>query len=180
MSGTSFTVPPLSWDAIRSKTDEIRNLLGMNDVRKFPVIEVIEHVLQAQLPNFSLVIGTDATMKRAEGYTSPDGSFIMLHERVYEGACRDEGRARFTAAHELGHWFLHTNIVLARIPDGYQPPTFRMSEPQANQFAAELLMPVHLITKSDTARTVVSRFAVSNEAADNRLEFLTRKGLLMA
>lgn len=179
MSGTSFMVPPLSWDSIRGKTDQVRHILDMDDVLKFPVIEIIEHVLQAQVPNFSLVIGTDATMKRAEGYTSPDGSFIMLNERVYMGACKDEGRARFTAAHELGHWFLHTNVVLARIPDGAEPPAFRLSEPQANQFAAEILMPVRLITTSDTAATVAARFAVSYEAAENRLDFLTRKGFLM-
>jgi hypothetical protein len=63
-----------------------------------------------------------------------------------------EGRYRFTLGHEIGHWVLHGNdvIAVANIPDlfGDAPPPVicrdYSSEPhewQANQFAAHLLMP---------------------------------------
>ena len=54
---------------------------------------------------------------------------------------------------------------------------YRLSEPQANQFAAEILMPARLIRRNDTAATVAVRFAVSMEAAQNRIEYLDRRDL---
>jgi Zn-dependent peptidase ImmA (M78 family) len=126
---------------------------------------------------FHFIVGDDEMMEGAEGYTAPDGSFIMLHEKVYAAVLRMDGRARFTAAHELGHWFMHTNIPLARASDHEVVKPYRLSEPQANQFAAEILMPVQMIARTDTMMKVASRFAVSLEAAQNRLDYLNKKGL---
>lgn len=178
MSGSNFIVPPRSWESIREQTEKIRQILGVAEVEEFSVIDVIEKVLVPHFDNFHFLAGDDEMMEGAEGYTSPDGSFIMLHEKVYLAACRMDGRARFTAAHELGHWCMHTNIPLARANDSTSVKPYRLSEPQANQFAAEILMPARMITRADTARTVVARFAVSIEAATNRLAYLKGKGLI--
>jgi Zn-dependent peptidase ImmA (M78 family) len=178
MSGSNFVVPPRSWESIREQTEQIREMIGVTNMPMFPVMDMIEKVIVRHVDDFHFLVGDGEMMKGAEGYTSPDGSFIMLHERVYAAACRMEGRARFTAAHELGHWFMHTNIPLARVSDNEPMKPYRLSEPQANQFAAEILMPVRMITRSDTAITAAARFAVSAEAAANRLEYIERHGLL--
>ena len=175
MSGGNFVVPPRSWDSIREQADEIRKILGLAEVPEFPVIDVIEKVMVPHVEGFHFLVGDDEMMEGAEGYTAPDGSFIMLHEKVYSAVLRRDGRARFTAAHELGHWFMHTNVPLARASDHEAVLPYRLSEPQANRFAAEILMPRRMIGRGDTAGSVARRFAVSMEAASNRVYDLSRK-----
>lgn len=67
---------------------------------------------------------------------SKDGNF-----RIYVKEDSIDARVRFTIAHELGHYFLHMKDSEA----GKVLTSFRMDsspkETEANQFAAELLMP---------------------------------------
>lgn len=72
------------------------------------------------------------------------------------------GRYHFTLAHESGHWRLHRHLFLRRLdqpslfPDQEQKPDYvcRSSEKkkpvewQADQFAANLLMPRELVKKA--------------------------------
>tara|TARA_R110002124_G_scaffold149801_5_gene316003 strand:- start:72 stop:506 length:435 start_codon:yes stop_codon:yes gene_type:complete len=143
-----------------------------------PVIEIIERVLDQRLGLLNFEVGSQKEMGRAEGYTCPKGEFIMLREDVYEGVWAGEGRARFTTAHELGHWAMHTNIPLARARRGDGTPSFRLAEPQANQFAAEFLMPECFIDALDDEDDLIQRFGVSWEAARNRLRYLHKNGRL--
>lgn len=102
-------------------------------------------------------------------------------------------RQRFTIAHEMGHWCLkHQNIsgphvhvnrghlVSARgslAAEGTDP-----HEIEANQFAAELLMPRHLVKEAverlgrrlteDDVTTLAKEFEVSERAMDIRLRTL--------
>ena len=118
MSGYDFKVPPLSWDQIERVTDELRRDLGLTDVPAIPIMDVLERVLDQRLNVVRLEIGSKADMREAEGHTCPNGEFIELREDVYEAAWSGDGRARFTAAHELGHYVLHTDIPLARATQG--------------------------------------------------------------
>jgi IrrE N-terminal-like domain len=65
-------------------------------------------------------------------------------------------RRRFTISHELGHWCLHTTggAVWCRSqtvdpPDGPAQPrrAYPPEESEANEFAAALLMPAHLVRR---------------------------------
>lgn len=142
------------------------------------MIEIIEWVLDQRLGLVHFQVGSHEEMGRAEGYTCPKGEFIMLREDVHEGVWAGEGRARFTTAHELGHWAMHTNIPLARAKRGDGTPAFRLAEPQANQFAAEFLMPECFIDIWDEEDDLIERFGVSWEAARNRLRYLHKHGRL--
>lgn len=79
-------------------------------------------------------------------------------------------RSRFTVAHEIGHLVLgHTsNCNNTR----YDNPT-NVYETEANQFAAELLMPLTILRKEiqpqDTAETLAKKFWVSKESMNWRL-----------
>ena len=103
----------------------------------------------------------------------------MLREDVYRGAWEGEVRDRFTAAHELSHWAIHTKIPLARAKPAQKVEAFRLSEPQANQFASELLMPAKFFSKADSVQDVMKRHGVGYQAANNRLEYLHRKGKII-
>lgn len=178
MSGQDFVVPPRSWDDIDAITDRLRLQLGLVDEPFFPVVDVIERVLDQKLNFFRFEVCDCHEMGTAEGLTCPKGTFIALREDVYEGAIGGDGRDRFTAAHELGHRVLHTNVPLARATSSGRVDAFKRSEPQANQFAAGLLMPRKFFQRSDTTMIVMARHGVSQPAADNRLEYLRRRGLI--
>lgn len=173
-----YIVPPRSWDGIRSEVTSIRDRFGLSGHAFFPVIDLIEKVLDHRLNLVCFEIGTYEEMSGAEGLTCPNGDFIQLREDVYELACSGDGRARFTAAHELGHFFMHTNVPHTRKPLGKSIETYRLAEPQANQFAAELLMPDSFFSSDDDEETVAGRHGVSLEAARHRLRYLNKKGRL--
>lgn len=170
MSSENFIVPPLSNQDIENIALRVRETFGLKHVEYLPVMTLLESVLSDRLEYVDLRIGYLSEMKYAEGYTSPDGSFIKLRQDVYRKAYENDGRARFTVAHELGHWFLHTNIELQRIQAGIKVPLYKLSEFQADQFAACLLMPRSLITPNDTIESIRCKFAVSKSAASNRLK----------
>ena len=174
MSGYNYVVPALSWRDIGDTADKVRSVFGLSNKPQFPVMDVLERILDQKLKFFRLEVGSLADMGDAEGLTSQDGSFVRLREDVYVKAWNGDGRARFTAAHELGHHVLHTGIPLARADQREYFPPFRLSEPQANQFAAEILMPRHLIARTDEADAVAKRHGVSLVAAHNRLDYVRR------
>ncbi len=102
-------------------------------------------------------------------------------------------RQRFTIAHELGHLLLHRDENLhvdEKAPIGFRNEESSLatndSEIEANQFAAELLMPVDLLTKEikslpeelepeQAVTRLADRFQVSEQAMTLRL---TRLGVL--
>jgi Zn-dependent peptidase ImmA (M78 family) len=171
-----FKVPAKSWPQIGAEADRIRKSLGLEGTPRFPIIDVIEKLLCDRLELVQFEVWTMADMGDAEGYTCPQGSFIRLREDVYEKACNGDGRARFTAAHELGHFVLHTNIPLARTRRGDGTAPFRLAEPQANQFAAEILMPREYVRGVASAQALVDAHQVSFEAAMNRIRYATKQG----
>ena len=175
-SGDDFKVPPQSSAAIGSKADRVRKQFGLDAYPYVPVIELIEQVLDYQLGLVRFEVGSKKEMGRAEGYTCPNGEFIMLREDVYRGACAGEKRARFTAAHELGHWHMHTNIPLARAKQGDGTKVYCLAEWQANQFAAQFLMPKGFINTFDGEDDLMERFGVSWGAARNRIRYLQNNG----
>lgn len=173
--GSDFIVPPRSWAQIGGVADNLRRRLGLAAEPHLPVIEMIERVLDQKLGLVRLEVGDRDEMDGAEGLTCPNGDFIMLRQDVYEGVWNGDRRARFTTAHELGHWAMHTNIAMARSKRGDGTPAYRLAEPQANRFAAEILMPSGFIELRDTEEDLMERFGVSWDAASHRLRCI-RKG----
>lgn len=104
-------------------------------------------------------------------------------------------RRRFTLAHEIGHFCLHTDNVRAGFKDNQKTMSrsesyWDIKESEANSFAAQLLMPKPLIIKEagaiisayrafngsegmpteDFIRQMAYRFSVSNTAMEYRLK----------
>lgn len=99
------------------------------------------------------------------------------------------GRQRFSLAHELGHLLLHRSEAFHL--DGKHPIRFRdarsstgedVDEIEANQFAAELLMPEAFLARDVkevageeaevAARKLAERYQVSDQAMSIRLSVL--------
>ena len=93
-------------------------------------------------------------------------------------------RQRFTLAHEIGHYALHQEQIGTGITDDamYRSSLGGALEEQANDFAANLLMPASLVKAAwrDDERSFVGmadRFDVSVEAATIRMRKLRLGGL---
>lgn len=170
MSGGSFIVKARSWAAIETVAQRIRMTLGYETEPYLP----IGAILEKQLPDHVYVGVHENANDEAEAFTTPDGHRISFRADVYDKLCADEYRARFTGAHEFGHWLLHTgdNLRLERAPSVGKVAAYRMSEPQANQFAASILMPKILMKRGYTPPLVSRMFGVSLDAARIRLKSL--------
>ncbi|MFA7415236.1 MAG: ImmA/IrrE family metallo-endopeptidase [Rhizobium sp.] len=177
-SSIDFVVPPRSWDSIHGVATRVREVIGLEHLAYIPVVDVLEKVLDQKMGLVRFEIGDYLEMEGAEGLTDPTGHFIQIREDVYTRALAGDGRARFTVAHELGHFFLHTGIPLARSFKGDGVQIFSKSEPQANQFAAEFLMPRSQLWRGISASEVAANHGVSDEAARNRCKFMSGRGLI--
>lgn len=176
MSGVVYKVPPMSVSAVRDTADGLRSVLSLDNDPLFPVMTVLEKVLDNRLNLIRLEVWSDSDLNGAEGLSFKDDEGvdrIVLPQSVYHGAWNDDGRDRFTAAHEIGHWVLHSTCALARA-HAETLKAFENSEWQANHFAAEILMPACFIYSDDTPQDLVSRFRVSLQAAELRLRNLQK------
>lgn len=75
------------------------------------VYEYLEHVW----PDWNMVPLERNDMGILLGETRPADKIIALRNDVYEGMCRGEQEHLFTAAHELGHMVMHSNLAFARM-----------------------------------------------------------------
>lgn len=100
----------------------------------------------------------------------PEKRVIYITASVFEGVARNEERARFTIFHELGHLLLAHSRSFHR-DSTLDFPIWENSEWQADQFAAEILMPLDVIRAKNltTAGELRAEFGVSYTAASIRL-----------
>ena len=63
---------------------------------------------------------------------------IIVRESVYYGACDGNERDRFTIAHEVGHYLMHSKQSLRLARSSRKIKTYEDPEWQANTFAAEV------------------------------------------
>ncbi|MDN3711043.1 ImmA/IrrE family metallo-endopeptidase [Paracoccus cavernae] len=121
------------------------------------------------------------------GRIHKDGSDFTITVNASEGP----QRRRFTAAHELGHYLLHRDLLpdgahLDRLfnAQGYEEANDGIRphhEVQANQFAANLLMPAtflrtHYDPAADNYKELARNCAVSSRAMQVRLKALGLRG----
>ena len=121
------------------------------------------------------------------------GIFILKNDKPYIGYNKDQGknRVRFTIAHELGHYILHSENQQLFI-DKSKKVMYRdansstgelLLEREANSFAASRLMPEFMIEKElintpqnnsdkDTIEQLAEKFSVSTQALSFRLSNL--------
>lgn len=111
-------------------------------------------------------------MIRKDSDDGGDSGFV-----IYVNASHSKVRRRFTIAHEIGHFVLHKSLIGDGIVEDALMRAQGFSsriEYQANQFAADLLMPWHLIEIAKTQGTesveaLAEAFQVSRDAMSIRL-----------
>jgi transcriptional regulator with XRE-family HTH domain len=134
-----IVVPAMSTKAIRSFADEVRSVFVEDDQIELPIMDILEFRMEQVFEGFYIDIQDKETMGDDEGRMVAGKNGIILREDVYQAAWNGNGRARFTACHELGHFLMHRTVTTARARDDADK-IFCDSEWQADTFAGTLLM----------------------------------------
>jgi Zn-dependent peptidase ImmA (M78 family)/transcriptional regulator with XRE-family HTH domain len=160
-----ITVPRLSAQVIRGYAENVRDAFGCRDLIEFPIIPLLEWAMPTVDPDFILEIKEKDEMGDDEGLVPVGGNTLTLRIDVYDGACRNVGRDRFTCCHEFAHYLMHRKIRLARAsaPDD---PIYTDSEWQADEFAATLLMSPRHANRFGSATEMADACSVSRYAAE--------------
>ena len=169
-NGVATTEAPIKRERIRKDTYAIRKTLGIENEPYFDIVRHLELILQRINPAFYLCPAKDNELPRRFAVTLADGSEIRIRESVYNAAVTGHPWARIILAHELAHLMYHTgsDVVYAKAMPGTKIPPEYQVEFQADMFAAELLMPLHLI-RGKTVREVMRLCGVTRKAAETQL-----------
>ncbi len=135
-----MVVAPKSKEALRGMAEIVRGAFTKAEDIMFPIMDVLDMKLCKVFDDYELIVLDREEMGDFEGVVLAGDPALRLRVDVYEDACRGDGRARFTACHELAHYVLHRRLALPRMRDD-SIPIYQDSEWQADVFAASLLMP---------------------------------------
>ncbi|KAI3593380.1 hypothetical protein D9X30_1690 (plasmid) [Cupriavidus sp. U2] len=177
-----FIVSPRSKQAIRATAHRLLDAFPLGG-RKVPVLQLLEVWMPSIEEDFSFEILDSAEMfqrfgQDAEGITCHKENMIALRTDVYERAAKGVGRDRFTAAHELGHYFLHANEAQTMMrQSSFDTKAYCDSEWQANQFARELLADIRHVGRFPTMDAIAAHYGVSYEVA--RIQFQEAKKMTL-
>jgi len=153
------------------------------------------HMSSAPVDVFELARDLDIIIKEEKLGSEISGSIESIGDRfkITVNQADSNNRKRFTVAHELGHFMLHSRLINSGITDNklYRSYDDRKNkkvcshhETEANTFAANLLMPEKLIEDLYSKNQHISnselaaRLGVSEQALTIRLESLSRNKIL--
>lgn len=127
-----------------------------------PPVHVVAVARACGVPVLPLPPGGPSDVDACLAYHPPDTWAIFV------APGRGNGRRRFSIAHELGHYLLHRDLIAAGTTPGPE------HEREANEFAAELLMPEEVIRRAalNQLAELKDHFLVSPTALQVRLERL--------
>lgn len=165
-----YIAKPLSRNKIRELTFSLRSILGLENNPFFPIVHLLEIVLPEADPEFNYIIESESAMPHEYALCYPEENTIYIREDVYERAVKGVPRDRFTIAHEVGHYIMHTpsRMRLARRNNEEKLPSYLCPEWQANTFAGELLAPAHIV-KGMSKSEVAKRCGVSLKVGEIQL-----------
>ena len=157
---------PRSTSDIEMIADRIRETLNLKSNLYFPVINFIENVLTNVDAGFNYEYVSKIDMPpNTYAYYNSTENVMYIRDDVYDAACMGDGRHRFTLAHEIGHYLLHSEgVCLSRSVNESEIKPYLNPEWQANTFASALLMPRSLI-KSMTVKQIADECGTSFQAA---------------
>lgn len=168
-SGEYVCKQGMSRKAIRELVAIVRDAFDLTEERYFPVTKFLELVLPNIEEGFEYEVKTMEEMGSRYAVTYPEEKRIDIREDVYDRAVDGNPRDRFTIAHEIGHYLMHSPSTVSFARDnGERTPPYLDPEWQANTFAGELLAPPALI-KGMSVECVMEECGVSRKVAGIQL-----------
>lgn len=176
-----FRVAGLKVADIRLSADNVRNILRIGDAPQDMDMGLLLDQLSVNYGiTYDALEPEEMPYEDVEACWDPDTVTMHIRLDVFEKACSNDPRARFTVMHELGHGLLGHRRTINRSGNDRKPEIYEDSEWQANQFAAEILMPLDVMRRErlNTACKVENHFNVSSQAAAKRIKQLSQRGEL--
>ena len=145
----------------REKEKIIRDFQKKPPVRIFSLARALGlEIYKHEFPN-----NISGCIEREEG-----GSYVIFTNENHH-----INRRRFTVAHEIAHYLLHRDMIEDGVVDDilYRSNLSGSLEKEANSYAAQLLMPRHLILEAikegiDSIKELADKFRVSEAAMSIR------------
>lgn len=164
-----------SEEEIEKAANKIREKAQMEYVCALDM-ELVLSRLSKRSAKFTVRKATAGELEDDEGFMDCENHIMLLSPVVYEEMKSNDRRARFTAAHELGHYVLgHTgNTRRTKDKSKYPSPAQRLQESEADRFAAFLLVPTHLAISCASAEEIYEKFQVSRNTAEIAFERIER------
>ena len=169
-----WLVKSLSRKHIHVAAENLRCLFGFGNSYVPNICGVLEHHLPNLLPNYQFEIVDMIELEnggQAEAQTAFDPPRVTFRTETYLQLVKDDPHARFTAAHEIGHLFLHEGLrALNRMPEKSKSIfQSRSAEWQANEFAAAFLAPEHMLRCFDCPEEAAAMMCISLRTAQIRM-----------
>ena len=103
---------PKSRESLKKFANKIREILGLSTDQLFVDVLLCLEVLIPKIdPDFQFVILEANYINRPnEAFFHPKNNTVYVRSDIYEKAGDEDGRARFTIAHEIAHYFLFKNF----------------------------------------------------------------------
>lgn len=138
-------------------------------------VKAIAQSFDLEIYQAEMSAGVSGALIKDAKYKTKSGFVILVNKR------EPNVRQRFTAAHEIGHFILHKELIGEKFEENYMlrsDKTSNKQEQEANRFAAETLMPFNLINKlcSEGLQTIdelAEKLEVSKIAMAIRLGYPT-------
>ena len=176
-SGMGYRVPPRRIADIRAHALAVRESLIAPNAPFFRMEPFIEGLLEYGI-TYDVVDDNELPFG-VEACCIPERLLMTFSNSTYEKACKDDPRARFTVIHELGH-ILMAHTRPHNRDSGREIAAYEDSEWQANQFAAEFLMPLTHMNMNGykTTEELILNYQVSSPAAERRITQLNKRNEL--
>lgn len=151
---------------------KIREAMDATASPRLHAIDLVTHLKQTGAITDYYIGLSD--LGSADGKYDADKNALYFSHKTWEQAKRGNPRANFTIAHEVAHAILkhdgirYRDMRLAK----FQRRPIKNDETAANQLAAAILAPYDMAnyTSAMTSGEISTKFGLSKEAADIRLE----------
>ena len=155
-----------------AKAREVQEKYGLD---RFPIdIEKLCDSLGIRVESIDFSRLWNNKIEISSALAKKNEQFYVLLNDSYSNAL-----SRFAVAHELGHYFLHPDVLAGKITVSFRGDgSYR--EVAANKFAAELLMPEKLLTEAyekmviPVSDTLARKFKVPKPVLCRQLDRLER------
>lgn len=169
-----LTCKPLSINAIRKLSNLMRSKMGISihdpiDMRI--MLDEMSCFTDNDIFEYEIVDDLDPRFSgRTEAFLDIYKNKIYIKESTFDSIEKNiYSRGTFTIAHEIGHYVLHGIRGLNLLRSTKKQKIYESAEWQANQFAAELLMPYEGVIGL-TPNEIKIKYRVSSKAAEKRYE----------
>jgi hypothetical protein len=167
--------PARTVDELEQVAARLRCAAGINAVRAFDIVDIIERKLPTVFPGLKLIRVVDEQLPHAEAEANSCTNTILVRESIYQRAKDWNPRARMILTEEVCHIALgHTGPRYRRHENNKNifSKTEKRDEHEARQLAALLLAPTAFAKACTSPEQIAEQFCLSNEAASYRWEEL--------